>query len=65
MKSYVVLSPYSTTNPSARYRVVDFAPWRKFTDGEAVSYPVESDHGTRKEAEDAAAVLNDGAGVQV
>ncbi len=65
MKSYVVLSPHSQTNPSDRFRVVDYGGWRRYIDGDAGSYPVASDHGSRAEADTSAAVLNDGAGMQV
>lgn len=61
MKMYVVLRPYSNTNRTSRYRVVDADAWQKFVSGSASSYPVESDHGEMGEAREAAAKLNDAA----
>lgn len=58
MKMYVVLRPYSNTNPTSRYRVVESGAWQKYVNGEASSYPVESDHGEMGEAREVVDKLN-------
>lgn len=37
--SFVVQSPYSNTNPSDSYRVVDFEKWCAYINGETTSLP--------------------------
>lgn len=57
--TYVVLQPNSSTNPSDKYRVVDYARWTEHADSNLVSpLPVKSEHDNFAEAEAAAAELN-------
>lgn len=48
--SYVVQQPYSRTNPTSRYRVVEFSKWVKYSDGEISSLPVAASCDSMEEA---------------
>lgn len=56
--SYVILNPHSLTNPSDRYRVVDYGDWNRHADGRSPSLPVVSAHDSYASAQAAADGLN-------
>lgn len=38
-ETYVAIYPYSTSNPTAKFRVAKFEDWRAAIDGGKTSYP--------------------------
>lgn len=42
--SYIVQQPNSNTNPTNRYRVVEFEKFMAFLNGNTTHIPVESEH---------------------
>ena len=54
--SYVVQWPSSLTNPTDRFRVIDYGKWLRAYP--PTNYPVESEHDSYEEAEKAKDILN-------
>ncbi len=57
MLSYVTQQPHSSTNPTSRYRVVEYGAWLKYVDGEISHLPAVS-FSTLAEAEEERDRLN-------
>ena len=58
--SYVVLQPHSRTNPTDRYRVVNYGEWLQYVNGAIPMLPVAGSFSTMAEAVDRRDALNDG-----
>lgn len=56
--SHVILNPHSLTNPSDKYRVVEYGDWNRHADGRSVFLPVASEHDDYASAQQAADELN-------
>lgn len=56
--AYVVQQPNSLTNPSGKFRVVDFDRWKTYADGETNNLPMHSSHDTYAAAVEARDVAN-------
>lgn len=59
-RSYNVLHPFSESNPSRYYRVVEFGEWVKYISGGAVTLPMYGQYTDYRSAANKRDALNDG-----